>query len=54
MFRPISGHPEVHSWSLKHIKEEPDLYIMYIRTYIMYIFSFICFKDQLWTGGWNM
>jgi hypothetical protein len=22
MFQPIAGHPEVHSWSLKHIKEE--------------------------------
>jgi hypothetical protein len=22
MFRPISGHPQVHSWSLKHTEEE--------------------------------
>jgi hypothetical protein len=22
MFRPISGHPQVHNWSLKHIEEE--------------------------------
>jgi hypothetical protein len=22
MFRPISGHPQVHSWSLKHAEEE--------------------------------
>jgi len=22
MFRLISGHPQTHSWSLKHIEEE--------------------------------
>jgi hypothetical protein len=22
MFRPISGHPQVHNWSYKHIEEE--------------------------------
>jgi len=22
MFGPFSGHPQVHSWSLKHIMEE--------------------------------
>jgi len=29
MFRPISGHPKVHNWSLKHIEE--DIHFMYVH-----------------------
>jgi hypothetical protein len=32
MFRPISGHPWVHSWSLKHIEEE--IYIIKLGQYV--------------------
>jgi hypothetical protein len=40
MFRPISGHPQVHSWFLKHTEEE-------VYTYTIYISPSIYFKDQL-------
>jgi hypothetical protein len=37
MFRPISGHPQVHTFCLKHIEEE-----------VCHIPSSKCFKHKLW------
>lgn len=31
MFRPISGHPQVNNWSLKHIEE--DICVHYVSPY---------------------
>jgi hypothetical protein len=35
MFLPISGHPQVYNWSLKHTEEE---------IYFFYISSSVCLK----------
>jgi hypothetical protein len=40
MFRPISGHPQVHNLCLKHTEEG------------ICLLSSICFKHKLWTWGW--
>jgi hypothetical protein len=34
MFRPTSGHPQFHNWSLKHTE---------LETYIMQVLCNVCF-----------
>jgi hypothetical protein len=50
MFRLISGHPQAHSWSLKHIEEE-----MYVTLHTTKVIKIIanCYghkqEQYLWT-----